>query len=59
MTARIVVPVIPDLLKDLFDRTPGLKSPQGDVLARDPRFAIRIYRAAVATGVMDSVRLMR
>jgi hypothetical protein len=59
MTARIVVPVTPDLIKEVFDRTPALRSAKGDVLAGDPRFAIGIYRAAVATGAMDSVRLKR
>jgi hypothetical protein len=57
MTARIVVPVSLDLLKEVFDRTPAVKRAEGDLLAEDPRFAIGIYRAAVATGAMDSVRL--
>lgn len=62
MTARIIVPVLPDLmpLPDLMDevltRAPALKRLQGDGLARDPRFAIGIYRAAVATGAMERVR---
>jgi len=43
MNARIVVPVIPDLLKQLFDRNPASKGSQGDVLLRDPRFVIGIY----------------
>ena len=59
MTARIVVPISPVLLKKVFDRTPALRRAEGDVLAGDPRFAIGIYRAAVATGAMDSVRLKR
>jgi hypothetical protein len=57
MTARIVVPVNLDLLKEVFDRTPVVRRAKGDLLAEDPRFAIGIYRAAVATGAMDSVRL--
>jgi hypothetical protein len=59
MTARIVVPVNLDLLKEAFDRTPAVRGAEGDLLAEDPRFAIGIYRAAVATGAMDSVRLKR
>jgi len=60
ITARIVVPVTPALMEAVFARgAPALRSATGDVLARDPRFAIGIYRAAVATGVMDSVRLRR
>jgi hypothetical protein len=59
MTARIVVPVTPRLMKEVFDRTPALRGPKGDVLALDPRFAVGIYRAAVATGAMDAVRLKR
>ena len=59
MTARIIVPVTPDLIEQVFDRAPALRRAQGDVLAQDPRFAIGIYRAAVATGAMDSVRFKR
>jgi hypothetical protein len=59
MTARIVVPVTPDLMEEVFARAPALRRVQGDALARDPHFAIGIYRAAVATGAMDSVRLKR
>jgi hypothetical protein len=56
MTARIIVPVTPDLIEAAFTRAPALKRVQGDALAQDPRFAIGIYRAAVATGAMDAVR---
>jgi len=59
MTARIIVPVTPDLIEEVFDRAPALRRAQGDVLAQDPRFAIGIYRAAVTTGAMDSVRFKR
>ena len=56
MTARIIVPVTPGLMDEVFVRAPALRRIQGDMLARDPRFAIGIYRAAVATGAMDTVR---
>jgi hypothetical protein len=59
MTARIVVPVTPDLMEEAFARTPALRRVQGDALARDPHFATGIYRAAVATGAMESVRFKR
>jgi hypothetical protein len=59
MTARIIVPVTPGLIEEVFDRAPALRRVQGDILARDPRFAIGVYRAAVAIGAMDSVRLQR
>jgi hypothetical protein len=65
MTARIIVPLIPDLMtlpelmEKVFTRAPALKPLQGDILAGDPRFAIGIYRAAVATGTMDRVRFKR
>jgi hypothetical protein len=59
MTARIVVPVTPDLIEEAFARTPALRRVQGDALARDPHFATGIYRAAVATGAMESVRFKR
>jgi hypothetical protein len=59
MTARIIVPVTPNLVEGVFDRAPALRHAQEDALARDPRFAIGVYRAAVATGAMDSVRFKR
>ena len=42
MTARIVVPVTPDLMEEAFTRAPALRRVQGDALARDPHFAIGI-----------------
>jgi hypothetical protein len=59
MTARIVVPVTPALMKMVSDTTPVSRRAEGDLLAGDPRSAIGSYRAAVATGAMDSVRLNR
>src|SRR5215212_1618584 len=65
MTARVIVPIIPDLMtrpelmEEVFIRAPALRSLEGKVLAEDPRLAIGIYRAAVATGVMDFVRFKR
>ena len=59
MTARIIVPVTSDLMEEVFTRAPALRRTQGDTLARDPRFAIGIYRAAVLTGAMGSVRFKR
>src|SRR4051812_26306953 len=49
MTALIIVPVTSDLMEEVFTRAPALQRTQGDSLARDPRFAIGIYRAAVLT----------
>jgi hypothetical protein len=59
MTARIIVPVTSDLMEEVFTRAPALRRTQGGTLARDPRFAIGIYRAAVLTGAMSSVRFKR
>src|SRR3954468_6382541 len=65
MTARIIVPLLPDLMTlpelmaEVFTRAPALRHLQGDTLAKDARFAIGIYRAAVATGAMGRVRLQR
>jgi hypothetical protein len=65
MTARVIVPINPvlmtrpELMEDVFIRAPALRSLQGKALADDPRFAIGIYRAAVATGAMDFVRFKR
>ena len=59
MTARVVVPVTPDLMGEAFARAPALRRVQGDALARDPHFAIGLYRAAVVTGAMDAVRFKR
>ena len=65
MTARIIVPILPDLMTlpelmaEVFARAPALRHLQGDTLAQDARLAIGVYRAAVATGAMDRVRLQR
>src|SRR3954447_23276519 len=65
MTARIIVPLLPDLMtlpevmKEVFTGAPALRSLRQDALAADPRFAIGIYRIAVATGAMGRVRLQR
>ena len=65
MTARIIVPILPDLMTlpelmaEVFARAPALRHLQGDALAEDARLAIGVYRAAVATGAMDRVRLQR
>jgi hypothetical protein len=65
MTARIIVPLLPDLMtlpevmEEVFTRAPALRRLRGDALARDPRFAIGFYRAAVAAGAMDRVIFQR
>jgi hypothetical protein len=65
MTARVIVPIIPELMtrpalmEEVFIRAPALRSLQGKALAEDPRFAIGIYRAAVAMGAMDFLRFQR
>jgi hypothetical protein len=65
MTARIIVPLLPDLMtlpevmEEVFTRAPALRRLRGDALAGDPRFAIGFYRAAVATGAMDRVIFQR
>jgi hypothetical protein len=65
MTARIIVPILPDLItlpevmEEVFTRAPALRRLRGDALAGDPRFAIGFYRAAVATGAMDRVLFQR
>ena len=57
MTARIIVPVAEDLVEEMLGRIPAVaQAKEGETLARDPRFAIDVYRAAVDTGMMDSVR---
>jgi hypothetical protein len=59
MTARIIVPLIPGLMEQVFARAPVLQRVPADALAREPPFAIGIYQAAVATGAMNAVRLKR
>jgi hypothetical protein len=58
MTARILVPIIPELTEEIAVRTANLRNLHGQELAGDPRFVIAIYRAAVAIGIMDRVLLM-
>ena len=65
MTARVIVPIIPalmtrsELMEEVSIRAPALRSLHGKALAGDPRLAIGIDRAAVATGAMDFVRFKR
>jgi hypothetical protein len=65
MTARVIVPINPvlmtrpELMEEVFTRAPALRSLQGKALAEDPRFAVGIYRAAVAAGAMAFVRFER
>jgi hypothetical protein len=65
MTARIIVPLLPDLMtlpevmEEVFTRAPALRHLRGSALAGDPRFAIGFYRAAVAAGAMDRVLFQR
>ena len=65
MTARIILPLLPDLMtvpevmEEVFTRAPALRRLRGGALAGDPRFAIGFYRAAVATGAMDRVLFQR
>jgi hypothetical protein len=65
MTARLIGPIIPalvtlpELTEEVFTRAPALRRLQGEARATDPRFVIGIYRAAVASGVMDFVRFKR
>ena len=59
MTARIIVPLVPGLMEQVFARTPVLQRVPAEALAWEPQFAIGIYQAAVATGAIDAVRLKR
>src|SRR3954454_20450848 len=65
MTARIIVPLLPDLMTlpelmaEVFARAPALRQLQGDTLAQDARLAIGVYLAGLATGAMGRVRLQR
>ncbi|MFL5256007.1 MAG: hypothetical protein ACJ8AI_24570 [Rhodopila sp.] len=65
MTARVVVPLMPELMtraelmEEVFIRAPALKRLQPGELASDPRFAVGVYREAVAAGVMDFIRFER
>ncbi len=58
MNARIIVPLIPDLLAELLESAPALMDIQEHILAADPRLVIATYRAAVATRTMETVGLM-
>ncbi len=56
MTAGVIVPVDRDIVETAFDlMASGPEDP--DALARDPRFAMAVYRAALALGAMENVTL--
>jgi hypothetical protein len=58
MNARIVVPIVPELLTEMRSRGQALMQMQNAVVASDPRLVIATYRAAVTIGVMDAVALV-
>jgi hypothetical protein len=56
MTCGITVPVDRDLLEVVVDENEGwMRSAEHSTIAGDPRFALAIYRAAIAAGIMDNV----
>ncbi len=56
MTAGVIVPVDRDIVETAFDlMASGPEDP--DALARAPRFAMAVYRAALALGAMENVTL--
>lgn len=54
MSAGVVVPVDREIVEAAFDLMHRGPEDQ-DALARDPRFAMAIYRAALTLGVMETV----
>jgi len=57
MSAGIVIPMSGDLLLEMLEGTPLLRSGIPEVaLMTDPRFPVAVFRTAIAFDVMDRVR---
>jgi hypothetical protein len=55
MTAGVFVPVDPDIIDQALANLPARRSTEPHLLAKDPRFARDIYRAAITRGAMERV----
>jgi hypothetical protein len=55
MTAGVFVPVDRNIVDEAIANLPPRRSTEPDALAKDPRFAMAIYRAAITHGVMERV----
>ncbi len=58
MTCGASVPVSVTLLAAAMGNMPNITAASHEAMLNDPRFAIGIYRAAIETGTMESVRFM-
>jgi hypothetical protein len=58
MTCGVLVPVSEELLTAALDNIPNIASRDYEDLLDDPRFAIGVYRAAIETGTMETVRFV-
>lgn len=55
MSCGVAVPVDRDLIQEVARDTLAWRRGDPDLVAQDPRFAIAIYRAAIDSGIMESV----
>lgn len=55
MSCGVVVPVDRDLIEEVALDEPAWRRGDPDGVAQDPRFAIAIYRAAIDSGIMESI----
>lgn len=55
MTSGVIVPVTPDVIEEVKLTAPALDRGEPDQVARNPRYAAAIYRAAIESGVMNRV----
>jgi hypothetical protein len=58
MTCGAAVPVNVMLLAAAMDNMPNVAADSHEEMLNDQRFAIGIYRAAIETGTMESVRYL-
>ena len=55
MTCGAIVPVVPDMLFEVDKNGPTLSGRSNVEKAQDPRFAEMVFRAAIRTGVAETV----
>ena len=58
MTCGASVPITARLLEAAIGNMPRVGASSREVLLNDPRFAILIYRSAIATGTMESMQFV-
>ncbi|WP_193540148.1 hypothetical protein [Rhodopila globiformis] len=55
MTSGVIVPTLPKVMERVMHDAEAWRHETREQIARDPRFAVAVYRAAIASGLMANV----